>query len=117
MTREQYFKFANRNQENKRANKPIEAKFLVIGYVASARRFGAEGQKRKMVGNIYDFDSLESSLSERIFLHGDNSATLSFHYTDINLISDSVNELITPTESLKVEYDLNSYNKFFEVKP
>jgi len=112
MTYTQYLTFLENLSFEKDKTK---IKLLVLGYEESARRFGAKNEKEKMVGKIYPLSEIVKA-KERIYLTTDSGVSLSFHYTDLDVVISPLNEKESEKipSTQKLNYIREEYSKILE---
>jgi hypothetical protein len=98
-------------------------KLLVTGYILSARKHGAAGLKKKGLGTLASIRNVEPSTSSVVVdLTSNTSVTINhFHYSEIELTMEtraqlaifSSPKLAEPSGPSKLEYNLESCDKFF----
>jgi hypothetical protein len=86
----------------------------IMNYKRSAIAHGGEQTKFRFLGKtVPAIRTVPSCDAILVMLEGATVEALHFHYSEIELVG---NPLQLTTEPVKCEYDLNSYNKFFETK-
>jgi hypothetical protein len=110
MTFEQYEELA----KLKVSVKGLQAR--IMGYMRSGGRFGAQAAKFRFLGRTVPIIRIVP-YSDAILVRfeGERTSEHHFHYSEIEIVEDPIPLALRCIGPSKIEYNLDSYKKFFEV--
>jgi hypothetical protein len=88
----------------------------ILGYERSVKTWGAEPIKSRCINKIVPIIEIKRDIGAILVSLKENKASeYHFHYSEIEIIGSPAPISFHPVGLSKIEYNLDSYKKFFEV--